>query len=287
MQLYSSLCIRAGQDYPSAIFRDELFAGLCREMGSHVLTQQAKYCVLYINGEYFGIYCLKEAFSETYYGENRGVSPESVTIAQAPVAPGSEFDQVLEYCKSHDLSVQEHYDYVAQRVNIEAMIDWMIIEGYSCNSDIQQNLRYVKSTEDGNRWTPALYDLDWTFYSHDPFYHVLCAGNNWQHTTLTRALLQNSGFREQFLSRLSWAMDGVLSNENVLAHIDAYQQLLDHEVPAERQRWDGDYAGWIGHVNRLRAFITEHDHHGRIVENLRKFINLTDAECETYFGRWV
>ena len=286
VQLYSSLCIRAGQDYPTAIFRDELFADLCRRLGDHVLTQQAKFCVMYVNGEYFGIYCLKEAFSETYYAEHKGVSPASVTVAQAPVSPGSEFDAVLEYCRTHDLSVQEHYDHVANLVDIDAMIDWMIIEGYSCNSDIQQNLRYFKSAEDGGKWIPALYDLDWTFYSFDPFYHVLCASNTWQHTTLTRALLQNSGFREKFLSRLSWAMEDVLSDENVLAYIDHYEQLLDAEVPRERQRWDGEYEGWVRNVEKLREFVAA-DHSERIVDRLKAYIGLTQEEARTYFGRWA
>lgn len=286
-QLYDSLCIRAGQDYPSSIFRDELFASPARQMGGRVLNQKEKFCILYINGEYFGIYCLKEAFSETYYAQNNHVSEQSVTVLQAPVSPDTQMYEIIQYCQNHDLSQAEHYEYVAARVDVDSLIDWMILEGYSCNGDVQQNLRYFKSTEDGDKWKPALYDLDWAFYYHDPMYHVVSAGPGWQHTALTRGLLNNPQFREKFLSRLSWAMENVLSNENVLALIDEYCRLLDAEVPRERQRWDGEYEGWLGSVNKLRGFITDHDHLGRIVENLRIFIGLTGEEEAKYFGRWA
>jgi len=285
-QIYDSLCVRAGQDYPSSIFRDELFAALCRQMGENVLTQRDKFCILYINGQYFGIYCLKEAFSQTYYAQNRGVSEQSVTIAQAPVDGSTDFLQLLQYCQNHDLAVQEHYDYVAARVDVDSFIDWMIIEGYSCNGDIQQNLRYFKSSEDGGRWQPALYDLDWAFYFHDPMYHVLSIGQDWQHMPLTRGLMRNAGFREKFLQRLSWAMENVLSHENVIAVIDSYQAMLDAEVPRERARWEGNYASWLNRVDSLRNFLQSPDHLKRTVDNLRIFIGLTQEEEQKYFGRW-
>ena len=49
---FSSLSIRAGQDYPLAIIRNELFQELCLEVGDNVPTQNSKYCILYINGNY-------------------------------------------------------------------------------------------------------------------------------------------------------------------------------------------------------------------------------------------
>lgn len=285
-EVYDSLCIRAGQDYPSSIFRDELFTSLCRQMSGNVLAQRDKFCILYINGEYFGIYCLKEAFTETFYAENKDVSPDSVTIAQAPVGTSSEIFQLINYCYKYDLSIQENYDYVSSRIDIDSLIDWMIIEGYSTNGDVQQNLRYFKSTENGDKWQMAFYDLDWAFYYHYAFSHVLSSNQTWQHLGLTRNLIKNPQFRQQFLKRLSYHMEHTLSNENVLAQIDFYEALLDPEVPRERNRWGGSYLGWQLKVQELRDFITEYDHLGSFAGQLRSFIGLTEQEAETYFARW-
>ncbi len=285
-QIYDSLCIRAGQDNPNAIIRDELFTSLCREASDSVLTQRDKYCILYINGRYYGIYCLKEAFSETYYAENKSVPAESVSVIQAPASTTTEMFEIIQYCQSHNLAEQEHYDYVASRVDVESLIDWMIFEGYSTNGDVQQNLRYFKSSENGDRWQFAFYDLDWSFYYSNPFRHVLSTDVTWQHLPLTRGMMKNAGFRQQFLQRLSELMETTLSDENVLSRIDDYEALLAPEVERDRLRWNSSYSSWQYSVNSLRRMVTN----GLLqdcVAQLRTYIGLTNEEAQMYFGRWV
>ncbi len=288
-EVYDSLIIRSGQDYPQSIFRDELFTSLCRDMSDTVLAQRDKFCILYINGQYRGIYCIKEAFSEFYYASNRGVSEESVQVVQAPVYPSSEVFQFMNYLGSHDITDPDNYAYACTVFNMESLIDWIIIQGYSTNGDVQQNLRYFRSSENGNTFEMAFYDLDWAFYYHHPFLDVLSndRGMNWQHLRITTRLMQNPTFRQQFLERLSYHMENTLSNENVLAKIDYYEQLLAPEVARERARWGGTYNGWTAQVNEMRKFVAEWDHMADLVARLQRYIGLTQAEKERYFWRWV
>ena len=283
--VYESLLIRAGQDYPKSIFRDELFTSLCKEGTDNVLTQHNKFCILYINGEYFGIYCLKEAYSETYYAENEGVTVDTVEVVQAPFAMGTELYDLYKYCRENDLREAEHYEYVTSKIDIDSMIDWMIFEAYCTNGDVQQNLRYFRSSENGGKWQFAYYDLDWAFYYYNGFIHVLDPGKTWQHLGFTRGLAKNAEFRQQLLERCSYFMNGTLSNENVLAKIDYYYELLKPEVERERERWTGSYDAWENEVNKLRSFITDRDHWGSLINHLYRYVNLTDAEAEQYFGR--
>lgn len=284
-QYYDSLLIRSGQDYPRSIFRDELFASLCREMSDDVLAQRDKFCILYINGEYYGIYCMKEAFGETYYAQNKNVSADSVTIVQAPVPALSEIYKLMDFCIHNDMSDPDNYAYVCSQVDIDSLIDWMIIEAYSTNGDIQQNLRYFRSTENGNKWQYALYDLDWTFYEHTEFYHLLSPKQSLQHQGISRSLASNSEFRMKLIQRTSELMATTLSDEHVLARIDYYEQLLDPEVPRERERWNGSYSYWKSSVQRLRDFIAE-DHLKNMAYALREYLSMTNDEMEQYFGRW-
>lgn len=289
-QLFDSLCIRAGQDYLFAVFREELFVSLCQDMGDHVLTQDSRYCILYINGEYWGVYNLKEAFSEMYYAQKRGVSEESVEMIQAPVYASSDVYKLMRYLETHDMTKEENYEYVCSVVDIDSLIDWMIIQGYSTNGDIQQNLRYFRSTENGNKLEFALYDLDWAFYYHLAFTDVLSNGRemSWQHLRITMNIIKNPEFRQKFLERLSYHMENTLSVENVLARIDYFEQLLDPEMRRERERWYGSYSVWKNsYVQRLRNFITEYDHMGDIVSRLRRYIGLTRQEIDKYFWRWA
>ena len=285
--LYDSLCIRSGQDYPQAIFREELFTTLSAQMGDNVLIQRSKFCVLYVNGEYFGIYSLKEAFNELYYAQNRDVREESVEILQAPVLPGTGIKQLMHYVESHDMTVEENYEYASSVINIDSLIDWMIIEGYSTNGDVQQNLRYFRSTDNGNRYELAFYDLDWAFYVHLPFTDVLSYENDgWQHLTLTKNLIKNPTFRQKFLERTSYHMKNTLNTENVLGLMDHFQELLSPEVPRDRERWYSSYDYWVWNIDYMRKFITKTDHLGQMVDNLKKYIGLTQEEIDTYFWRW-
>lgn len=288
-EVYDSLIIRSGQDYPQTIFRDELFTSLCRDMSDQVLAQRDKFCILYINGEYRGIYCIKEAFSEFYYASNRGVSEESVQILQAPVYPSTEVFQFMNYLAANDITDPENYAYACTVFNMESLIDWIIIQGYSTNGDVQQNLRYFRSSENGNTFEMAFYDLDWAFYYHLPFTDVLSNDRemNWQHLRLTTKLMKNPTFRRQFLERLSYHMENTLSTENVLAKIDYYEQLLAPEVARERARWGGTVGGWTAQVNKMRRFITEWDHMADMVARLERYIGLTYSEKQKYFGRWA
>ncbi len=288
-QVYDSLCIRAGQDYLFAIFREELFTSLCQDMSDHVLTQRSKFCILYINGQYWGIYNLKEAFSEMYYAQNRGVSEESVEMVQAPVYVNTDVFRFMSYLQSHDMTKEENYAYACTVFNMDSLIDWMIIQGYSTNGDVQQNLRYFRSSENGNTYEMALYDLDWAFYYHLPFTDILSNDRmDWQHLRITKNLIKNPTFRKKFLERLSYHMENTLSTENVLARIDQLHDELAPEVPREKSRWGGSYSSWENYyVARLRNFIAEYDHMGDIVRRLQRYIGLTQAEINQYFRRWA
>lgn len=285
-QYYDSLIIRAGQDYPISIFRDELFTSLCRDLGDNVLAQRNKYCILYLNGQYWGIYCMKEAFSETMYATNYNVSVDSVEMIQAPVGVNNEMFQLMRYCWSHDLSDPEAWEYVSSLVNIDSLIDWMIMEGYSTNTDVQQNLRYFRSTERGNKFEFAFYDIDWGFHFNIQFANVLSPEQSWQHLAISRGFMKNPEFRQKFLERLSYVMQTTLSDEHVLARIDYYEDLLDPEVQRERARWGGGYSAWQNRVQDLRNFINN-DHLLKMINALRQYIGLTDEEAQTYFGRWI
>ena len=283
-QAYDSLVIRSGQDYTNTIFRDELFTSLCREASDSVLAQRDKHVILYINGEYWGIYTIKEAFGETMYAENYGVSADSVTVQQAPVGTDTEIFSLLGFCRNNDLSDPENYAYFTSRIDTDSLIDWMIFEAYGSNTDINQNLRYFKSTEIEDKWQFALYDLDWAWYFRDGFYGLLSPDKPAQHVTLGRAAFENKEFREQFLTRMAELKNGVLSNEHVLARIDHYVQLLSPEIEREKARWGGNYAQWEKNVEKMRSYITENDHWARLERQLTTYVGLTDAEKTKYLG---
>lgn len=282
---FSSLSIRAGQDYPLAIIRNELFQELCLEMGDNVPTQNSKYCILYLNGSYYGIYCLKEDFSKQYYASHNGVKKDDVTMLKSPVALNSEvYQEVFQFCRDNDMSLDENYDHICSVLDIDNVVDWFLIEGYTANSDVNGNMRYFK-LNDGGKWQIAFYDLDWTFnYASNCFTNITDSNREVQVSQLINRLLTNARFREQLLSRYSELVSTTLSNEHVLAKIDELQALLEPEVPRERDQWGSDVDGWHYRLDELRNFITNNDYANYSANKLCSMLGASSEQKMQYFG---
>lgn len=282
---FSSLSIRAGQDYPLAIIRNELFQELCLEMGDNVPTQNSKYCILYLNGSYYGIYCLKEDFSKQYYASHNGVKKDDVTMLKSPVALNSEvYQEVFQFCRDNDMSLDENYDHICSVLDIDNVVDWFLIEGYTANSDVNGNMRYFK-LNDGGKWQIAFYDLDWTFnYASNCFTNITDSNREVQVSQLINRLLTNARFREQLLSRYSELVSTTLSNEHVLAKIDELQALLEPEVPRERDQWGSDVDGWHYRLDELRSFITDNDYANYSANKLCSMLGASAEQKMQYFG---
>lgn len=282
---FSSLSIRAGQDYPLAIIRNELFQELCLEMGDNVPTQNSKYCILYLNGSYYGIYCLKEDFSKQYYASHNGVKKDDVTMLKSPVALSSAvYQEVYQFCRDNDMSLDENYDHICSVLDIDNVVDWFLIEGYTANSDVNGNMRYFK-LNDGGKWQIAFYDLDWTFnYASNCFTNITDSNREVQVSQLINRLLTNARFREQLLSRYSELVSTTLSNEHVLAKIDELQALLEPEVPRERDQWGSDVDGWHYRLDELRSFITNNDYANYSANKLCSMLGASAEQKMQYFG---
>lgn len=282
---FSSLSIRAGQDYPLAIIRNELFQELCLEMGDNVPTQNSKYCILYLNGSYYGIYCLKEDFSKQYYASHNGVKKDDVTMLKSPVALNSEvYQEVFQFWRDNDMSLDENYDHICSVLDIDNVVDWFLIEGYTANSDVNGNMRYFK-LNDGGKWQIAFYDLDWTFnYASNCFTNITDSNREVQVSQLINRLLTNARFREQLLSRYSELVSTTLSNEHVLAKIDELQALLEPEVPRERDQWGSDVDGWHYRLDELRSFITNNDYANYSANKLCSMLGASAEQKMQYFG---
>ena len=169
---------------------------------------------------------------------------------------------------------------------MDSLIDWAIIEGYSANADVQQNLRYFRSTENGNLWQYAFYDLDWAFYYDINNLGMVLAGigedgTELQHSTYIRTLLYNGEFRDRFCRRLAEALSSALSDEHVLSTIDELAGQIAPEVPRERERWDT--GGWEARVEELRQFV-RNGWREKVINGACAYFALTEAERELYFA---
>ena len=192
-----------------------------------VAIQRGEPCVLFLNGEYWGLYNLQERYSAAYFEKYYGIPENNLIVLKdsrandittTRVTVGRESDKaayeaLLQYAREKDLSLPEHYGEICTMMDVQSFIDYFVTEMYVGNTDWPVNnvcrfksreVREDSAYEDG-RWRWALYDTDEstgggsTGYDMNPFegetyYHKVSPMD----TELMANLLENDTFRRQF-----------------------------------------------------------------------------------------
>lgn len=286
---FHSLLIRAGQDQFQTVIRNELSQRLAQKAESAALYQRCLFCVLYVDGDYKGIYALEERPNAWLYASRAGVDPDSVEIFEAPAPYKSEFfTTVVQFVNEHDMRLDENYRQLCRIVDIDSLIDWFILEGFCANTDITSgNLRYARSYQADNRWHLLFYDLDATFQSFDSIQSNLLnsyGANRIQVAAFSVPLIQNAAFRDRFLSRAAELLAGPLSNASVLEEIDRMADEIRPEIPRDFSRAGKDERAWNKSMDALRSDIRDKDWCQANIDGICVNFSVTGEERARYFG---
>lgn len=285
---FTNLLLRSGQDYAGSIMKNELICSMAAKVTDQVLVQRFKYGVLYINGVYSGIYALEEKTNEQMFADTFGVSRESVTVLEASVHENEGFFQdVIWPILTRNMADEENYRAVSELLDMDSLIDWIVIEGWSGNRDLQSgNLRYGRSTENDGRWRLMLYDLDATLAGTELGFDILgpYSLQGRQIGQIIAALLRNPEFRARLLSRTAELLSGPLSDEALLAEIDRLYEELEPEVARNNALLGFDKEKWIRNVGYLRSRIEDGHWSESCIQQLCHYINVTAEERALYFG---
>jgi len=257
-----------GSDFDGAHFRDELMNRLTDDWD---LEKQAfRPALLYINGQYWGLYHIREKINARFLSDHADVDRDSLDLLehQRNVRQGSgrHYLRLLNYIRDHDLADPVHYAWVQSQMDVDNFIDYQAAQIYCDNTDAGGNIRYWRPRRPGGRWRWILFDTDWGFglynnqaWQHDAIRFFTDAnGPNWPNppwsTFLLRNLLHNSDFRQQFVNRLCDRLNTSLSAQHVRAEIDWFERVLAPEMPRHLQRWRRSELVWQRHLALLREF---------------------------------
>ena len=286
---FTDLLLRAGQDQYQGIVRNELAQSLAEKADTAVINQRSIYCVLYLNGEYAGIYTVKERPNASLYAALAGVDEDSVECLEAPAPYGSElYRQTVEFVNSNDMTVQANYEKFCEAVDIDSLIDWLILEGFCANTDVTSgNLRYARSADADGKWHLLFYDLDAAFRSFDSIQSNLLndyGASVIQVASFSVPLMKNAQFRDKFLTRSAELLAGPLSNASVLEELDRMVEELRPEVGRDYARIGHSEASWDKAIRELRSMIADRNWQQANIDGLCRAFGLDDEARIKYFG---
>ena len=279
---FSSLLLRGStEDTYTSYMRDELFASMAMDF-TRVPAQNYRYVSLYINGEYWGIYAIREHHSEEYFASHYGVDPDSVQVFNGEYRYPGTFSDLLGYAETHYMNDPAAWEYMQQHLDVEEMIDWLILEIWGGDFDVYENVRFYSSPEyEDNKVLYGLVDMDLTMMWHDTFG---VGFERWPqlHAEIPRALLSNAEFKDAFLTRLGYLLQNEMSDAAVQQRIDGLRAIVEPESPRDLQRWGRNGDLFAIQMANLRDFTD-----GRameLVSSARGYFGLSQEQAERYFG---
>lgn len=253
------------------------------------LTQDYKAYVVYINGQYWGVYFLQEKRNQDFVTQHAGI-PNNANInllygsgtSSGPTfiknGTNEGYKNLLNYIKTHDMSQKANYDYLASQLDTDSFMDEMINEIYSGNSDYY-NMEYYQVP--GGKWKQIFYDFCWTFQTDHPTLSKRMDPQTCG-STMFNALLQYKPWKEAFLKRFAWTMMNIYPTERVISTINQVAGSIASEMPAERAKFTDTTRNWDTAVEGMRTFAKKRP--SNMLQQLKSVFGLSGAQLKGYFG---
>jgi len=256
---FQSFTLRnSGNDWLKSQIKDAATTSLM--YGTDLEYQSHRSVASYINGDYWGLYNIREKVNEHFIASKANVSVDNIDIltnnSEIVYGTNEDYINLKNFISFNSLNVQSNYEYVKTQIDIDNFIIYNVIQLYGDNQDWPgNNIKYWKS--DGGKWRWILYDTDFSFagewWAWDVNNHYLrntlnfvLSGNqtNWANapwaTFMLRNLIQNTEFRNKFVNRYADEINTRFLGSNVVQHFnDIYDRIIE-EVPDHMQRWNSD-----------------------------------------------
>ena len=254
----------SGQDYNRLGFRDMLNQTLLfRDIDIEI--QAGKPALLYLNGEFWGIYNLREKFAGEHFEELYGVDEKDLDIIKSPGLPyrevkqgsDTDFNLLFDFVENSDMNSQTDYDYFDTQVDVNEFTNYWIAMSYMANYDWPaNNLTVWRDRKNQSKWRYGVADTDGSTFNFlateaSPEFNTFetindTASINWPNhrnsTLFLRKLLERTEFRDEFLQRSCTFMEVIFNEERTHPLIDSIVGLFQPNVQRHLNKWAFDNA---------------------------------------------
>ena len=225
---YKSFTIRnGGNDYEYTKIRDKTLQDLISNR--NLETQQSEVMVLFIDGEYWGVYILIENYDEHYIANNYDILDDNVIIIKnSKLEAGDEtdsylFDKNMHFIYNEDMSISSNYEQACQLLDVGNFMWYAVFNIYISNRDSVFNANnwsmwrarnpVPNVTNADGKWRALVFDNDLAaglFTDENDYKNIMlvdifnedskmskCIG-----TRLLKSLLKNLTFKNMFINAL-------------------------------------------------------------------------------------
>lgn len=227
--------------------------------------------VLFLNGEYWGVYFMEEKADEHYINEHYGFDDEDVDLLSDwgfSVDNGNADDWrgFYEWVQDADLSRQEDYQYFASKVDVDAFLDYMLLEVFVSNVDWPSN--------NVRQWSVLGSPWRWIFFDGDAALsdrrenseilgYITCDDSSMTYpasprsSLLFRKLLANEDFRHISVDRFSKLIFHYWNYASTAPLLEEISDKVSSEVEYQSARFSSplSVSNWRGKIRNIDSYL--------------------------------
>ena len=241
-------------------------------------------CVVYLNGQYWGVYEIREKaddhdYTDYYYDQDKFNIQYLKTWGNTWADYGgtqaiTDWNTLKSYIATNNMGNATNFAYVDGELNWESLCDYFMFNSYVVNQDwLNWNTAWWRGRDplgDKKKWRYALWDLDATFGHYINYTGIPDTGPNADpcnaenlpdpgsqgHTEIISKLInENPTVKQYYVARYIDLANTYFSCSYMTALLDSMVNEIAPEMQGQCTKWGGTYAGWQNNVQQLRDFI--------------------------------
>lgn len=271
--------------WTEAGFEDYLSSLIAHDL--NVDNMASRPIVLFLNGEYWGIYFIHEKADERYVEDHYDFDHDFCNImgnwfSVVEAGEGTNFINMMEWLKLADLSDSIQYQQLCEMIDIDNFIDYQILEIFVANADWPANNMRCWQVP-GRKWRWFFYDGDAGFkyvqslvFSNAVSESTQDWPTNAQSTLMFRKLLQNKSFRSKFTERYNNLINTYLSYNYTHLYLNKAQNLIQDEVARQSERFGKptNMKLWNKRIEEVDKFLRQRPQ--ILLDSLSDYFNFKD-----------
>ncbi len=277
----------ANDNYPfesdGAHIRDPYVHTLSQRARLHMDERTYEPCVLYVNGQYWGVYDLREKVDDgdfiDYYHNS---SEKNIQMLKTWGGTWSEFggtqaqtdwNNLSNFILTNNMAIPANYHYVDSLYSVKSLVDYIVLNSYVVCSDwLNWNTEWwrgINPNADKKKWRYCLWDEDATFGHYINYTGVPsttpdadpCNPENLGdpggqgHVPILNALMNNPEFYQYYVTRFADLANTSFRCDSMIFLLDSLITQFQPEMAGQIARWGGTMVQWQQNVQALRDFI--------------------------------
>ena len=236
--------------------------------------------VLFINGEYWGIYTMEESADEHYLKEHYNADLDSIAIVKYWGLPNygdiNEWRSFYSFMSHADLTQPEDSAYAYDHMDVPSFIDYILLETFTANLDWVNNNVKIGQLAPGKPFRMMFYDGDGCFsrVDYQALDHALQQEGN---SMVMNRFLENKGFRFQFCKRYNELSQTSFGYDFMKSVLDEYRQLVEGEVEDQYNRFHFPWSmnRWFTDMEKADEFMRQRHEYFR--EEIKDYLAVWES----------